>query len=250
MWEPRFRTLSMATSAFALTTAGTHLLTAADVPAVMAGADLQAHETFLLFSHLDPSADAPAVTGRDFEIEALIFETSAQDAAAWQGVESDDFERFSQQQLKSGRARLQSHTLLRTNSSPLAKLSVIEEYQTATEFDPPSLEAPFRMRPTALQTLPVGLQFEGALTEGPDGSVSLNVKLQHSTARPIEPGLEETLRISADQNANYPGAKHELDEWTETLHVTPGKFHRLLPPATNGGGGTTRIAFVRGRPAQ
>lgn len=250
MWEPRFRTLSMITSAFALTTRGTHLLAAADVPAVMTAADLPANETFLLFSHLDSRADAPAVAQRDFEIETLIFETSAQDAAAWQGVEGDAFESFSQQQLKDGRAKLQSHTLLRTNLSPQIKLAVLEEYQTATGFDPPTREAPFRMRPTALQTLPVGLQFEGELTADPDGNVGLNIRLQHSTAKPIEPGLEETLRISADEKAKYPGAKHEQDEWTETLHLTPGKFHRLLPPAAAGGKATTRIAFVRVRPAQ
>jgi hypothetical protein len=246
MWEPRFRTLSLQTSAFAFTTPGTHLLTAADVPAVMAAADLPAHETLLLFSHLDASTDPSAIKGRDFEIDTLIFEISAQDAAAWEGLKPDDFESFSQQQCKSGRARIQSHSLLRTQPSPLFKLSVLEEYQTATEFDPPIPEAPSRMRPTALQMLPVGLQLEGDLTAEPDGNVTLKVKLQNSMAKPVEPSLEETLRISADPKARFPGAKHELEEWTDTLHLTPGKFHRLLPP-TVGGTGTTRSAWVRVR---
>ncbi len=250
MWEPRFRTLSMGTTAIVLAMPGTHLLTAADTPALMASADLPAHETVLLFSHLDSSTETPAATGYDFEIDALIFEVSAQDAAAWQGVKTDDFENFSQQQVKSGRAKLLSLSLLRTRPSQSVRLSVIEEYQTATEFDPPTPEAPFRMRPTALETLPVGLQIEGDLMEDPDGNVRLNVKLQHSTAKPIEPGLEETLRISADKKAKFPGAKHELDQWTETLLLTPGKFYRLRLPTTVGGTGTTRSAWVRVRPVK
>ncbi|MFZ2280733.1 MAG: hypothetical protein WAW39_23240, partial [Prosthecobacter sp.] len=250
MWEPRFRAMSMITSAFAFTTPGTHLLTAADVPVVMVGADLPAHETLLFFSHLDASTDPSAIKGTDFEIDTLIFEISAQDAAAWEELKPDDFENFSQQQLKSGRARLQSHSLLRTRPSSLYKLSVMEEYLTATEFDPPIPDAPFRMRPTALQMLPVGLQFEGDLTVDSDGNVSLKVKLQNSLARPAEPGLEETLRISADSKAPYPGAKHELEEWTDTLHLTPGLFHHLRPPAAVDGAQTTRSVWVRVRPAK
>ncbi|OYW70233.1 MAG: hypothetical protein B7Z37_31360, partial [Verrucomicrobia bacterium 12-59-8] len=138
-------------------------------------------------------------------------------------METDDFTAFTEQQIKSGHAKLQSLAWLRTLPAGATKLSVVEKYLTATEFDPPSRHAPFRMRPTALQELPVGLQFEGDVTEEPGGNLSLNLKLQHSTAKPIEPGLEETLRISADENAKYPGAKHEFDEWAETVNVIPGK---------------------------
>ncbi|MCX6849253.1 MAG: hypothetical protein NTY98_10065 [Verrucomicrobia bacterium] len=218
MWQPRFRTMSTSTQAFAMISTGTHLLSAAAIPAVMADTDFPANET---------KTD-------DFE-----------------SLKMDDFERFSQRQLKSGHAKLKSHSLLRTQPSPRVRLSVIEEYQTATAFDPPSSGAPFRMRPTALEALPVGLQFEGELTDEPDGTFHLNVKLQYSTAKPIEPGLEETLRLSANPKALYPGAKHELDEWTEGLSLVPGKFRRLLPPSsTTGDKTTTRSAWVRVRPAK
>ena len=248
MWQPRFRTLSMSTQAFALTTPGTHLLSAAAIPAVMADADFPAHEIFLLFNHIDQGANAPAVTGQDFEIETLIFEASSQNATAWQEVKTDDFESFSQQQLKSGRVNLLSHALLRTQPSPRVRLSVIDEYQIATAFDPPPAGAPFRMRPTALEPLPIGLQFVGELFDNPDGKMELNLKLQYSTAKPIEPGLEETLRLSADPKALYPGAKHELDEWSQGLSLTPGKFYSLLPPtSTSSDKGTVRSAWVRVR---
>jgi hypothetical protein len=86
------------------------------------------------------------------------------------------------------------------------------------------------------------------VTEEADGSISLHVKLKHSTAKPIEPSLEETLRISADENEPYPGAKHELDEWNQGLSLSPGKFYCLLPPITTSSDKeTTRSAWVRVR---
>lgn len=251
MWQPRFRKFSLTNTTAALTTPGTHLLAAASIPAVMASADFPAHETLLLFSHFDTGAAAPADMPHDFEIETLTFEIPAQDAAAWQAVKSDDFAAFTQRHFKSGRAKLQSQTLLRMQSGPNANLSVMEEYQTATEFDPPSRGAPFRMRPTALQMIPVGLQLEAHLTEQSSGSVILGFKLRHSTARPIEPGLEETLQIATDANADYPGAKHVFEEWTETIEAIPGPYHCLgiLPPR-GGGADSISIGFIRARPAR
>lgn len=247
MWQPRFRFISLQSSDSALTP-GTHLLTAADVPTVMAAADLPAHETVLLFSHLESISGAPDVTGHDFEVEALIFETSAKEAAAWEKVKSADFENFSQQQIKSGSVRLESHAMLRTRATQDASLSLVELYRTATEYDPPTRHAPFRMRPTALQDLSIGLQLTANVTEEADGSIGLHVKLKDSTSKPIEPSLEETLRISADENAPYPGAKHEFVEWTENLTSVSDKFHRMLTPtSTSRGKETIRSAWVRVR---
>ena len=252
MWEPRFRRFSSMSDTVALTTPGTHLLAAVDVPAVMTSADLPAHETILLFSHLDTSADAPAVTQHDVEIETLIFEIPAQDAAAWQTVQNADFATFTQQRLKNGQTKLQSHTMLCMKSGSRGVLSVVEEYMTATEFDPPDAAAPFRIRPTALKTLPVGLQFEadGAVEES-GGMVNLNVKLRLSTAKPVEPGLKETLKISASGHEKYPGAKHEFDEWTKAVRTPLGAIHCFgLSQPLGSGVTSTRIAFLRVRPAR
>ncbi|WP_395752405.1 hypothetical protein [Prosthecobacter sp.] len=245
MWQPRFRQMKLATTSLALVTPGTHLLSAADLPAVMAAADLPEHESYLYFSHLDTGATSTIET-HDYEIETQIFEFATQDASDWQAVKPDDFETFSRQQLKSGRATLQSHTLLRSNPQTSATLSVAEEYRTATEFDPPTKNAPLRMRPTALMDLPVGQQFEVELAEDPDGNASLKLKLQQSTARPVEPSLEETLRISAIEDAPFPGAKHELDEWSETISPPFDKFYPLAPPSSTSSDKTkTRGAWVR-----
>ena len=251
MWEPRFRKFSFMSTTAALTTPGTHLLAAASVPGVMASADLPANETLFLFKHLDAKTATPATTRQDVEIETLTFEIPAQDAAAWQAVKSDDFEAFTRQHLQSGRAKLQSQTLLRTQPVPWARMSIVEEYLTATEFDPPSVRAPSRMRPTALQMLPVGLQLKTYLSAEDDGTFVANLNLQQSVAKPIEPSLEETLRISADANTLYPGAKHEIDKWAdEEMRIPPGLYHCLgiLPPR-GGGAGTSRIGFMRIRPA-
>lgn len=65
-------------------------------------------------------------------------------------------------------------------------------------------------------------------------------------------GLEETLKIAASGKEDYPGAKHEFEEWRgDALLSPPGTVHCLglsLPPG--GGVVSTRIAFVRVRPAR
>ncbi|WP_395746740.1 hypothetical protein [Prosthecobacter sp.] len=247
MWQPRFRQMHLATTSLALNSPGTHLLSAADVPAVMAAADLPATECLLYFSHLD-SGTTSAIESHDYEIETQIFEFASQDAASWQAVKPEEFETFSRQKLKSGRATLQSHTLLRSNPLTSASLSVAEEYRTAVDFDPPTKDAPLRMRPTGLNDIPVGQQLEVELAEDPAGIVSAKIKLQHSTDRPVEPSLEETLRISANEDADYPGARHELDEWSETISPPFNQFYPLAPPtSTSGDQGKTRSAWVRVR---
>lgn len=254
MWEPRFRKLSLHSAASAFTSPGTHLCAVTDIPAVLAGADLPEHETVFLFTHrpAEGTTAAKKATSPDFEVEALIFEIPASDSEDWQAVTTDEFTAFTQQRLKQATAKLQSHTLLRVKAGTRGNLHVAEEYLTATEFDPPEAEGPFRMRPTALETLPVGLQFEADVAEDSPGVAKLIINLKHSTARPIEPGLEETLKIAASGHERYPGAKHEFEEWRgDALISPPGTVHCLglsVPPG--GGVVSTRIAFVRVRSAR
>lgn len=249
MWEPRFRKLSIHSRTHAATGHGTHLVAIADIPDVMSASDLPGHETVLLFTHRPASDTAPKATKPDYEIEALIFEIPTAEAQAWQQVKSDDFAAFTQQRLKSGSAQLKAHAMLRQWPASEGRLRVTEDYMTATEFDPPEPNAPFRMRPTALETLPVGLHFETDLSEEVDGIPALKVTLRFSTAKPIEPGLDETLKIAATEKEDYTGAKHEFDEWrAEALRLSPGSVHCLgLPDIFGSGGATTRVAFVRAR---
>jgi hypothetical protein len=249
MWEPRFRKLSINSRTHAAALSGTHLVAVADIPEVMSASDLPTDETVLLFTHRPASDTAPKATKPDYEIEALIFEIPAAEAEAWQQVKSDDFASFTQQRLKSGSAKLKAHAMLRQQPASEGRLQVVEEYMTATEFDPPEPEAPFRMRPTALETLPVGLYLETDLSEEIEGIANANITLRLATAKPIEPGLEETLKIAASGKEDYPGAKHEFDEWrVGALRLAAGSIHCLgLPHVFGGSGVTTRVAFVRAR---
>jgi hypothetical protein len=90
------------------------------------------------------------------------------------------------------------------------------------------------------------------VAEESPGVAKLIVNLKHSTAQPIEPGLEETLKIAASGHERSPGAKHEFDEWRgDALLSPPGTVHCLgvsVPPG--GAVVSTRVAFVRVRPAQ
>jgi len=249
MWEPRFRKLSIHSRTHAATVAGTHLIAVADIPEVMSASDLPGHETVLLFTHRPASETAPKATKPDYEIEALIFEIPAAEAQAWQQVKADDFATFTQQRLKSGSTKLKAHAMLRQWPASEGRLRVTEDYMTATEFDPPEPDAPFRMRPTALETLHVGLDLETDLSEEIEGIANANITLRLSTAKPIEPGLEETLKIAASEKEDYPGAKHEFDEWgVGALRLAAGSVHYLgLPDIFGGNGVTTRVAFVRAR---
>ncbi|MDI1314923.1 hypothetical protein [Prosthecobacter sp.] len=248
MWEPRFRSLFLNSETSAFTQSGTYLCAVTNIPAVISGGDIPEHETVFLFAQRSAKGPAPKTASGDFEVETLIFEIPAKDAKEWQAVKSDDLMAFTQQNLKQGAATLQSYTMQRTQASVRSTLNVTEEYMTATEFDPPNRDAPYRMRPTALMTLPVGLQLKVEVIASPNGTSQLGISLKHSTARPVEPGLEETLQIYTSGKDVYPGAKHEFDEWTEKIRIIPGKFHCLLSPSHGGGVVTTRIAFVRVHP--
>ena len=50
------------------------------------------------------------------------------------------------------------------------------------------------------------------MAEESPGVAKLIVHHKHSTAQPIEPGPEETLKIAASGKEDYPGAKHEFEE--------------------------------------
>jgi hypothetical protein len=252
MWQPRFRKLFLHSIFTNSAKLDTQLCAVASIPSVIAGGDLPEHETVLLFTHRPNHGAAPKATGIDFELEAMIFEIPAGGADDWQDVKSDDFTTFTQQRLKQGTAKLQSHTMLRIQPATRGALNVTEEYKTATAFDPPSAEAPFRMRPTSLTSLPVGTQLEADVAAAPGGIPRLSVALRHSIARPIEPGLEETLKIAASGKDDYPGAKHEFEEWTcQDILFPAGTVHCLgLSLPAGGGVTTTRIAFIRVRPAQ
>ncbi len=90
------------------------------------------------------------------------------------------------------------------------------------------------------------------MAEESPGVAKLIVHHKHSTAQPIEPGPEETLKIATSGKEDYPGAKHEFEERRgDALLSPPGTVHCLgvsVPPG--GGVVSTRVAFVRVRAAR
>lgn len=73
-----------------------------------------------------------------------------------------------------------------------------------------------------------------SVAEESPGVAKLIVHLKHCKAKPIEPGLEQTLKIAASGKEDYPGAKHEFDAWRGDALLNPpglllpvGRTHRL-----------------------
>jgi hypothetical protein len=70
------------------------------------------------------------------------------------------------------------------------------------------------------------LSSQTSVAEESPGAAKLIVHLEHSSALPIAPGLEETLKIAARGKEDYPGAKGEFEERRgDALLTPPGTVH-------------------------
>ena len=250
MWEPSRRVIS--THGAPPRNSGTHLCSAAAVPAILAGADMPAGETLLTLMQRQDELDPAHKTEKPHaEIEALVFEVPAADADTWQAVKPDDFAAFTTREMDAGRARLSGHVLYQQRQGSEARLALVEEQMTATEFDPPEPGAPDRMRPTALETLPVGTSLETDYVSEGFHAGSIKVQLRHSIAKPVEPGLPETLKIASSGKEDYPGATHLFSEWQEQLmQIKPNDMRCLGVRRLPGNAKSVHIAYVRVREAR
>ncbi len=236
MWQPRFRRLNI--ESVQPTANGTHLLSLQHIPEVMHGEGIRSHESVLVFAQHEsgvrpedefapnkggaqPDAEPPP---RDYEAEMIVFELPAKEEADWQPADANrwhepDGKRFHAllDRVKSGDATLAAHVALRFHAGSRAKVSITEDYRTAVEFDPPEKPDTPRMRPTALKSLPVGTSWEiKAHDPAPEDSILLLTHaFDHSTAKPTEPTLQETLAIAAKDKEDYPGAAHHFETWAD-----------------------------------
>ncbi len=256
MWQPRFRDFQIQTSD--TPSPGTRLLSVLQVPNVMRGDGLLKDETLLVFGQREGSAspEAPAPQA-GYEANLLVLEIPATEEAEWQPVAvAEEAKRFQtlMERVQSGQVPLVAQAMLHLPGRSVAKLAMTEDYPTATEFDPPEPESPTRMRPTALETLPVGSRWEVDLDDEniaavQDPHLRLTHTFSHSTARPVEPGLKETLVIAAGPKAEYPGAKHLLETWAEEgVKIIPDQVHCLglrQPPGIERD--VRHIAFIQVR---
>ncbi len=251
MWQPSRRFLR--TTSKLPRKSGTYLCSAVAVPGVLAAEDMPAGETLLLFVHQARNLDPAPVAPREpvIDVEALVFEIPATDADTWKAVKSPDFASFIAQKLDARSATLSGHALQRQRHGSETTLAVSEYQMTATEFDPPEPQTPGRMRPTAMEGLPVGTRLQMDFVNEGFGSGSLKVDLEQSIAKPIEPSLPETLKIAASGNEDYPGAKHLVSEWKEQLtQLQPNELRCLGVRRLPGNDKSVHIAYVRVRDAK
>ncbi|GEP41168.1 hypothetical protein [Brevifollis gellanilyticus] len=250
MWEPSRRFIRSEPAV--PSKSGTYLCSAAAVPVILAAPGMPAGETLLIFSHQGSGArpaQDPSLVHQ--EIEALIFEVPESDADVWQALKPAEFAALTARELNGGRAKLSGHMFQRQRPGAEGRIRLVEEQMTATEFDPPEKETPGRMRPTALETLPVGTSMEAhQILEG-FGEGTLIVDLQHSIAKPVEPTLPDTLKIAATGHEDYPGAKHLFSEWKMELpKFQPNEIRCLGVRKLPGNDKFVHIAYIRLREAK
>lgn len=255
LWEPRFRHLQMAD---ALPTGhGAYLIGVLHIPEVMVGDGVPADETILVFAQ-NQSATPTSAPARHCEAEIMVFAVPANEEAKWQPIgfaeAAADFESQRLQSLcdrvQSGTVSLVSHLHLLAREGIQARASIFEDYMTATEFDPPDSPKGKSIRPTALATLPTGSQWEVDWTGmGSDSMVRLKHAFDQSTAKPVEPSLQDNLAMWAKGKTSSTGAAPYTESWKdEELTLIPGMPRCLgtrKPPGVKAE--ILHVAFVRMR---
>lgn len=260
MWQPRPRFLNLRGDTPALR--GTHLVGLLHVPEVLqqskpvaendsAGADANAptpsglrDETILVFSQRrgHPQPKELDDNRAPIEAEVIVLEMPGASVDEFEGLPGDpppdeEDDRFSQlmSRVQTGEVRVAAHVLTTGRHERMNAL-IVEQHQHATEFDPPDSKDQPRMRPTALDTISAGTEFEIDVQPGmePPFEVFVNFSLKHSTALPVEPDLPTTLAIFAqDEDTPYPAGPHPQETWISAsgtylpdstgLHLRPGK---------------------------
>ena len=257
MWQPRFRDFQVRTQ---LAGSGTRLVSLLQVPEVIQGNGLPTDESILVFARQTAVAwpESLPVSIPFYEAEMLVIEVPANEEADWQLANENSWQepdaiRYQKalDRVRSGTATLTAHMMLHLHLGNYAFSNITEDSPTATEFDPPEHKESARMRPTALEVLPVGTRWELGLSLPQSGDAGLRVTsaLLHSTARPVEPGLEETLAIAASDSHDYPGAVHHVEKWSDgNLQLADGKPRCLGVRNPEGIGRDVRhVAFLRVR---
>lgn len=249
-----------------------------DIPGVVPG------ETLMLFTRLDESTPcpepdplkdvpfdpfdpnakprAPDPPPRGLELEAVVFEVSAQEVASWNldPTRFDDGDRFTQlmARTKNATAKIVAHVAVATRPGQRSTVSTVEEVITVTEVDPPQDEWPGRYRPTGMNMIPCGTVWEADL--GIDDSkdpfdhgapeVHLIHKLQHHVAPPLEPAYQAMIEEARKtMGATVPEAVVYEEVWEGEITLKPGKvrFIGLKHPPGAAFKDKLHLAFVRVR---
>ena len=271
MWQPQFITRKVETGLHCGAD-GIALVSAMRTPDCAIGVPgLQANETLIMIARLDgdfgpPQAPPSGIPTDDsrLEIETVVFEVPASEAANWpspafQGP-ADDSQRFSAllARVDAKGAKIAAQATLVTPCGGSSKASAVEQVITveATENN----DNPARYRPTAMQEHDVGTTLEVEAVSGDAQAstlsqtqlISLKYTLAHDVAMPQLPGYREMI-ASLDEKKN-PGRKPPpaiffKEEWKGHTMVKVGgtQFIGSQVPPGDKMKNRLHLAFVRTR---
>jgi hypothetical protein len=270
MWQPQFL-VRRVTSSVHFDEEDTVLLGVMRTPDCQEGvAGVLPGETLVIMARLDgmrqattDSAGGQEAGGVNIELEAIVFDIPAEEGAALSGgIEGlADEERFAalMKRVNGTDVKLAAHVAVAVNPGFSARLGSTEEVRTVTEVDPPRENAPSRYRPTAVDVLPCGTQWEvTARLSRPDNpllalapmEIHLSHHLQHDVERPREPNYEDVIAEAlASPVGDVPQAIVLQESWEGEARLAPGKvrFIGLREPPSDAFKGRVHAAFLRAR---
>lgn len=286
MWQPQFIVREIQT-ALSFGKDGIAFLGAMRTPEYQQGINgVVLGETLLLFTKLDESAPHPGPKHAQgvpidpfapnpgpvsfdpppprIELEAVVFEVPAKEAASWNldPARLDD-DRFTQlmARTKNATAKIVAHVAVPTLPGQRATIATIEEAITVTEVDPPQKDQPGRYRPTAMETIPCGTSWEVDITitaskdpfDHDAPQVHLTHRLTHHVASPKEPGYQEIIKDALkNQGSSVPKATVFEEAWEGEVTLKPGivRFIGLKHTPGEDFKDKLHLAFLRARVAK
>ena len=225
-------------------------------------------ETMMVFAELNQPSGTPPIKPYDYgspavhmDLEAMIFELPATEAAEWNGTETnepvDDEQRFQKAlaKVKEGTASVVCHLTMSARAGNRSKVESVEEVVYVTEYNPVDHNPTGRYRPTALEMRPVGSIWEvdPAMLEPQALAVDtpiipLNYALQHDALPAVQPTLKEAMKYTQDHPYDLPAPVFTTDEWRGSVQLHSGKARCLGSVQPKGARFQNRIhvAFLRG----
>jgi hypothetical protein len=269
MWQPQFFVQQVQTT-FEFPACNVVLAAAMRTPDCLKGSDKGPviGETLLVFAQLDqpagisqrksPPQDPPIA---QVDLEAIILDLPAAEAADWSTVEGDDPAddelRYQKAlaKVKDGTASIACHLTAACSSSQRSIVKSVEEVNYVTEYNAVDHNPTGRYRPTALERVPVGSMWEVDFAGVYNLPGAFNVPalqfhhtLHHDALPASQPTLKEAMKFTQDHPNELPIPVFTVDEWRGSMNLLAGKARCLGALRPNGARYQNRIhvAFLRG----
>lgn len=280
MWQPQF-IMRKIHSTMQFGADGVALIGVMRTPDCALGVPgLSANETLVIMARLDggvlPRGDLPPGVPIEYsrlELEMVVFDVPAAEAAAWPVPPSDgpadDSQRFAAllARVDGKQVKIAAHVALGTSVGEPnkvfepRKVSAVELVKSVTETE--NNDNPIRYRPTAMKEIEVGTTLEVAatfaapstLTLADATQIRLSYTLKHDAAMPQQPDYRDMI-ASLDEKKN-PDRKpppatlfEETWEGKATVKVDSAQFIGARVPPGEKMTGRLHVAFIRTRPAK